>query len=130
MLGISSLFHRRRWTASRMRWVALLDHAGIYVLIAGTYTPFALLVLHPGWRLPILAVTWGGAFAGTVGKLVRPHAPAWVAAATCVALGWVSVIVLPQIVERIGLGATSLLVVGGIAYTAGGIVYARRRPDP
>ena len=130
MLGSSSLFHRRRWTAERMRWIGLLDHAAIYVLIAGTYTPFALLVLHPAWRLPILAVAWGGALAATLRRLFRPHAPAWVAAATCVALGWVSVIVMPQIVERIGLGPTSLLVAGGIAYTVGALVYARRKPDP
>ncbi len=130
MLGCSSLFHRRRWTPERMRWIGLLDHAGIYVLIAGTYTPFALFVFHPGWRLPILAIVWGGALAATVRRLIRPHAPPWVAAATCLAFGWVSVIVMPQIVERIGLGPTSLLVAGGIAYTAGALVYARRKPDP
>ena len=130
MLGSSSLFHRRRWTAERMRWIGLLDHAAIYVLIAGTYTPFALLVLHPAWRLPILAIAWGGALAATLRKLFRPHAPAWVAAATCVALGWVSVIVMPQIIESIKLGPSSLLAAGGIAYTAGALVYVRRKPDP
>jgi hemolysin III len=130
MLGSSSLFHRRRWTAERMRWIALLDHASIYVLIAGTYTPFALVVLHPGWRLPILVVAWSAALAATLRRLLRPHAPTWVAAATCVALGWVSVIVLPQILERIGLGPTSLLAAGGIAYTVGALVYVRRKPDP
>ncbi len=130
MLGCSSLFHRRRWTPARMRWIALLDHAGIYVLIAGTYTPFALLVFHPGWRLPILAIVWGGALAATLRRGIRPHAPPWVAAATCLAFGWVSVVVLPQIVERIGLGPTALLVVGGIAYTVGALVYTRRKPDP
>jgi len=130
MHGSSTLFHRRRWTPERMRWIGLLDHAAIYVLIAGTYTPFALLVLHPAWRLPILAVAWGGALAATLRKLFRPHAPAWVAAATCVALGWVSVIVMPQIIESIKLGPSSLLAAGGIAYTAGALVYARRKPDP
>jgi hemolysin III len=130
MLGSGSLFHRRRWTAERMRWIALLDHASIYVLIAGTYTPFALLVLEPAWRLPILAVVWGAALAATLRRLFRPHAPPWVAAATCVALGWVSVIVMPQILQRIGLGPTSLLAGGGIAYTVGALVYVRRKPDP
>jgi hemolysin III len=130
MLGSSSLFHRRRWTAARMRWLGLLDHASIYVLIAGTYTPFALLVLHPGWRLPILAVVWGAALAATLRRLLRPHAPTWVAAATCVTLGWVSVILMPQIVAGIGAGPTSLLAAGGLAYTAGALVYVRRRPDP
>lgn len=130
MHGSSSLFHRRRWAPERMRWIGLLDHAAIYVLIAGTYTPIALFVIHPGWRLPILAIVWGGALLATLRRLLRPHAPPWVAVATCLAFGWVSVIVLPQIVERIGLGPTSLLVAGGVAYTVGALVYARRKPDP
>jgi hemolysin III len=130
MLGVSILFHRRKWTPERKRWIRFLDHTSIYVLIAGTYTPFALLVLDDGWRLPILAVVWGGAALATAARLLWPDAPAWVVAATCVALGWVSVVALRQIVERIGVGATALLVAGGIAYTAGAIVYARRRPDP
>ena len=130
MLGVSSLFHRRAWSPKHKRWIGHLDHAMIYALIAGTYTPFALLVLDASWRLPILAVVWGGAFAATAAKLLRPDAPRSVAAATCVTLGWVSVLMLPQIVGRIGLGATALLGAGGIAYTAGAVVYARRRPDP
>ena len=130
MHGSSTLFHRRTWTPERKRWIGLLDHAAIYVLIAGTYTPIALFLIHPGWRLPILAIVWGGALLATLRRLFRPHAPPWVAAATCLAFGWVSVIVLPQIVAHIGLGPTSLLVAGGIAYTIGALVYARRRPDP
>ena len=130
MHASSTLFHRRRWTPERMRWIGLLDHAAIYVLIAGTYTPIALFVIHPGWRLPILAVVWVGALAATLRRLFRPHAPPWVAAATCLAFGWVSVIVMPQIVERIGLGPASLLMAGGIAYTVGALVYVRRKPDP
>jgi len=130
MLGVSSLFHRRQWAPAGKRWIGTLDHAMIYVLIGGTYTPIALLVLHAGWRLPILATVWGGGMIATAVKVVRPSAPAWVTAATCVALGWISVVLLPQIVERIGLGAASLLIAGGIAYTAGAVVYARRRPDP
>ena len=130
MLGVSSLFHRRDWTPGRKRWIRFLDHAMIYVLIAGTYTPFALLVLHDGWRLPMLAVVWGGAAVATAARLLRPDAPPWVVATTAVALGSVSVIVVRQIVERIGVEATALLVAGGVAYTAGAVVYARRRPDP
>lgn len=130
MLGTSTLFHRVRWTPSRKRWFGILDHAMIYALIAGTYTPFALLVLHAGWRAPILTIVWGGGIAATLFKLVRPDTDSWVSAVTCLALGWVAVIVFPQIVDRIGLGAAALLVAGGIAYSAGAVVYARRRPDP
>jgi len=130
MLGVSSLFHRRAWSPKHKRWLGSLDHAMIYALIAGTYTPFTLLVLDDGWRLPILAVVWGAALVAATAKLLRPDAPRSVAAATGVALGWISVIVLPQIVDRIGFGPTALLAVGGIAYTAGAVVYALRRPDP
>src|SRR5439155_25655122 len=123
MLGVSSLFHRRRWTPSRKRWIGLLDHAMIYVLIGGTYTPIALLVLRAGWRTPLLVAVWGGGLIATAARLLRPNAPPWVAAGTCVVLGWISVIVLPQIVEHVGLGAATLLVVGGVAYTVGAVVY-------
>lgn len=130
MLGVSSLFHRRAWTSTGRRWIRLLDHAMIYALIAGTYTPVALLVLDAGWQLPILTVVWGGAVVATAARLLWPEAPSWLASATCIALGWISVIVLPQIVEGIGVVATALLIVGGIVYTVGAVVYARRRPDP
>jgi hemolysin III len=130
MFGASSLFHRGRWEPARRRWIGLLDHAMIYMLIAGTYTPFALLVLRHGWRTPILTVAWAGALLGTVLRFVRPNGPAWLAAGTCLALGWISVVVLPQIVDRLGIGAAMLLFAGGIAYSVGAVVYARRLPDP
>jgi hemolysin III len=130
MIGVSILLHRREWTPERKRWIRFLDHTSIYVLIAGTYTPLALLVLDDGWRLPMLAIVWGGALLAAAARLLWPDAPPWVVAATCVALGWVSVVVMRQIVDRIGAGATALLVASGIVYTAGAVVYARRRPDP
>src|SRR5207249_7765297 len=68
MLGVSSLFHRRRWTPSRKRWIGLLDHAMIYVLIGGTYTPIALLVLRAGWRTPLLVAVWGGGLIATAAR--------------------------------------------------------------
>jgi hemolysin III len=130
MLGASSLLHRRRWSATQRRWITALDHAMIYVLIAGTYTPFALLVLHRSWRMPILMILWSAAILGTVVKLVRPSAPRWFTAGTCVALGWLSVAVAPQIAAAIGVGGFSLLFAGGVAYTVGALVYVCKRPDP
>jgi hemolysin III len=130
MLGVSSLFHRRDWSPGPKRWICSLDHAMIYALIAGTYTPFALLVLDARWLVPVLAIVWGSGVVATAAKLARPHAPRWIAVATCIALGWLGVFVLPQIADRIGIGATALLLAGGLAYTAGAVVYARRRPDP
>ena len=130
MLGASSLLHRRRWSPAWRRWITALDHAMIYVLIAGTYTPFALLVLHRGWQMPILFILWGAAIVGTAVKLAWPTAPRWFAAGTFLALGWLSLAVAPQIAVAIGAGGFSLLVAGGVAYTVGALVYVRRRPDP
>lgn len=130
MFGIGTLFHRLTWTPRAARQIGHLDHATIYGLIAGTYTPIALLVLHPGWRVPILATVWGVALLATVAKFVWRRAPIWVTPVVAVALGWIAVIVLPQILDRIGLAGALLLLGGGVAYTTGAIVYVRRRPDP
>ena len=130
MFGVSSLFHRVHWQPVAKSRMAVLDHSMIYALIAGTYTPIALLVLRPGWRAPVLAAVWTAAAAATAVKLRWRTAPTWVAAGLCVAIGWSAVVVLPQIVDRIGIVGASLMVAGGAAYTAGALVYVRRRPDP
>jgi len=130
MFGVGTLFHRLSWTPRSARRIGHLDHATIYGLIAGTYTPIGLLVVQPGWRAPILATVWGLALLATTAKFTWRHAPIWVAPAVCVTLGWVAVIVLPQIVDRIGAAGALLLVVGGLAYTIGAVVYVRQRPDP
>ena len=130
MFGVGSLFHRLSWTPRAALRMGRLDHATIYALIAGTYAPVGLLVVRPDWRPPILTIVWGGALLATAAKLVWRGAPIWVAPAVCVALGWTAVVVLPQIAGRIGVTGTALLVGGGVAYTAGAVVYARRRPDP
>jgi hemolysin III len=130
MFGVGALFHRLSWTPRAARRIGHLDHATIYALIAGTYTPIGLLVVDPSWRAPVLASVWGVALLATVAKLAWRNAPVWVAPAVCVTLGWVAVVVLPQIVARIGLPGTFLLLAGGLAYTVGAVVYVRRRPDP
>src|SRR5438309_8292040 len=128
--GMSALYHRVTWTP-RMRLVMRrMDHAGVYLLIAGTYTPVSLLVLRGNWRLVVLIVVWAGAAAAIVLKFVWVAAPKWLAAAIGLALGWVAVVALPQLVARLDPVAVILLVAGGLAYTAGAVVYARRRPDP
>jgi hemolysin III len=130
MFGASALHHRVTWKERGYRWSRRVDHAGIYVMIAGTYTPFALLVLDGTFSTVILAVVWGGALAAIVLKFLWVDAPKWLAAAIAIALGWVAVVVLPQMVSGVGWAATSLVLVGGLCYTAGGVVYAMRRPNP
>jgi hemolysin III len=107
-----------------------LDHAGVYLLIAGTYTPVALLVLHGAWRAAILAIVWGGALLAMVVRFAWVDAPTWISAAIGITLGWVAVVALPQLVSGIAPVGVTLLAAGGLAYTAGALVYARRSPDP
>jgi hemolysin III len=127
--GASALYHRRMWTPRVRSWLARLDHAGVYLLIAGTYTPFGLLVLSEGWAVPVLSVVWSGAAVAILLKLLWGRAPKWLSAAIGLALGWVGVVAFTQLtkVEVVGL---TLVIAGGLFYSAGAIVYARRRPDP
>jgi hemolysin III len=128
--GVSALYHRVTWSPRRRLWMRRLDHAGVYLLIAGTYTPVSLFALRGNWQVVVLTVVWAGAVAAIVLKFVWVAAPKWLAAGVGIALGWVAVVALPQLVEHLRPAAVALLVVGGLAYTAGAIVYARRRPDP
>jgi hemolysin III len=130
MFGASSLFHRVSWSPVAKGRMAVLDHAGIYGLIAGTYTPVALLVLGAGWGIPVLTVVCAGCIAAVATKVIWRNPPRWVAAATCLVLGWIALLVFPQIAAHIGAGGTSLLAAGGLAYSAGAVVYALKRPDP
>jgi hemolysin III len=128
--GASALYHRVTWTPRARLWMRRIDHAGVYLLIAGTYTPVSLLALHGAWRPVVLIIVWAGAASAIALKFVWVAAPKWLAAAIGLALGWVAVIALPQLIGRLHPAAVILLVAGGLAYTAGAIVYARRRPDP
>lgn len=128
--GASALYHRVTWTPRVRLWMRRVDHAGVYLLIAGTYTPVSLLVLRGAWRPTILAIVWTGATAAIVLKFLWVGAPKWLAAAIGIGLGWVAVAALPQLISHIDPVGVTLLVAGGLAYTAGAVVYARRRPDP
>jgi hemolysin III len=128
--GASALYHRVTWKPRARLWMRRIDHAGVYLLIAGTYTPVSLLVLRGAWRPVVLTIIWAGAGAAIVLKFVWVAAPKWLAAAIGIALGWVAVVVLPQLIGQVDLAAVILLVAGGLAYTLGAVVYVRRRPDP
>ena len=130
LFGTSALYHRITWKPTARRWMRRLDHSMIFVLIAGTYTPFALLVLHGTLSRVVLVAVWGGALLGIVLKLVWIDAPKWLIATVYLALGWVGIVTIPQLVSRAGIGAVTLLMVGGLLYTAGAVIYALRRPDP
>ena len=126
--SISALYHRPRWGARARLVMRRLDHAAIFLLIAGTYTPFCLLL--PGGGHGLLAGVWAGAVAGIVLSVAWPLAPKWLMAALTVGLGWVIVPLLPSLRGAIGASGLWLLGGGGAAYTIGALVYATRRPDP
>lgn len=128
--GISALYHRVWWRPSVRVWMRRADHAGVYLLIAGTYTPVALLALRGQWRPAVLGVVWAGAVVAIAVKFVWIGAPRWLGASLGLLLGWVAVVALPELVRNLDGAALSLLIVGGLAYTAGALVYARGRPDP
>jgi hemolysin III len=131
LFGASALYHRINWsTAGARRWMRRLDHSMIFLLIAGTYTPFAVLALDGPLATAILLVVWTAALGGIVLKLVWIDAPKWLIALIYVAIGWVALAAFPQLLEKLGVTATAMVAAGGLLYTAGAIVYARQRPDP
>jgi hemolysin III len=131
LFGVSALYHRISWaSAAARRWMRRLDHSAIFLLIAGTYTPFALLVLEGRIATVILVVVWAGALGGILLKLVWIDAPKLITAIVYVALGWVAVAAFPDLLEELGVTGTALVAAGGLLYTAGALVYALRRPDP
>jgi hemolysin III len=127
--GFSALYHRPTWQPRARSWLARLDHAGIYLLIAGTYTPIGLLVLSQTWGIIVLSIVWGAAALAILLKLCRPGIPKALSAALGLAIGWVGVSAAGQLM-KLPVTGLSLLAVGGLAYTAGALVYAFKRPDP
>ena len=130
LFGTSALYHRRVWSPRGYKLMRRLDHSMIFVFIAGTYTPFSVLLLPHTKAIIILAVVWGGAVLGVVTKLVSPNAPRWASAPLYIALGWVAVFVLTDILHIAGVASLVLLAVGGVLYTVGGVAYAIKKPNP
>jgi hemolysin III len=134
MFGASAAYHRSPLGSRRRRVLSRLDHVGILLVIAGTYTPLAVLALHGWTRLSVLAVIWMGAAGGAVARLIwRPDwrpAPRWLIASLFIALGWVAVFVLPQLLRGAGALVVALVLTGGVLYSLGAAVYARKWPDP
>jgi hemolysin III len=130
LLGTSALYHRVTWGSDRARmWMRRLDHSMIFVLIAGTATPIAMLVLENPMRTVLLCVAWGGALGGVALSLLWPTAPKWVSSAAYLAVGWAGATAIPSLAGY-AWSAFALLAAGGVLYTVGAIVYALGRPDP
>ena len=131
LFGTSALYHRVNWRRpSARRWMRRMDHSAIFLLIAGSYTPFAVLVVDGTLADVVLTVVWAGAVGGIVLKLVWIDAPKWLGALIYVLLGWVSIATLPDMASDLGVVATGMVALGGLLYTAGAVIYATRRPDP
>ena len=126
----SASYHLVPWPP-RMRGVmARLDHSMIFVLIAATYTPFCLKVLGNAWGITMLAVVWALAAAGVLLKVFWPSAPRWLGVALYLAVGWVALIPAAELTQNLEPPALALLLVGGVLYSLGALVYGARRPDP
>jgi hemolysin III len=131
LFGVSALYHRVWWVNPRVRvWMKRLDHSMIFLFIAGTYTPFTLLAMSQPTGYVVLGVVWGGAVLGVGLKLLWPHAPRWLGTPVYIALGWVAVFVLPELLHHAGVAALVLILVGGAFYTLGAVFYATRWPNP
>jgi hemolysin III len=130
LFGISALFHRHTWGPVGRRRMRRADHSTIFVAIAGSYTAVAGIALA-GWaRTTVLCIVWGGALIGITLRQVWLDAPKWVIALPYVVVGWAAVAVLPQLLAALGVVGFALLLAGGLAYSAGAVVYALKRPNP
>jgi hemolysin III len=130
LFGVSALYHRGTWGPRTTGVLQRLDHANIFLIIAGTYTPFSVLLLPSGPARTMLWIVWCGALIGIAFRVLWVGAPRWLYVPVYVALGWAAVFYLPQFWVGGGVGVFVLVVVGGALYTAGGIVYGLKRPDP
>lgn len=130
LFGTSAVYHRGRWSPRVAAVLKRLDHANIFLIIAGTYTPFAVMLLPPGQMRTLLWVVWVGAVAGVVFRVLWVHAPRWLYTCVYLALGWVAVFFLGPFWRQGGPLVVLLIALGGLLYTAGAVVYALKRPNP
>jgi hemolysin III len=131
LFGTSALYHRRVWSERGYKIMRRLDHSMIFVFIAGTYTPFSVLLLSGNTRVAILVTVWAGALLGVAMKMAAAMSKRrWLSAPLYIALGWVAVAVLPDILRAGGVTALVLTLAGGAFYTVGAVFYALRRPNP
>ena len=130
VFGSSAAYHRGRWSERARRWMKRLDHSMIFVLIAASYTPVAVLVLGGTWEAVLLSLAWVGAVVGVTLKMAQPDGHHVIGGILYMTLGWLAVIALPQLFAQLTTAEAVLMVAGGLLYTAGAIVFATKKPDP
>ncbi|MCC3763251.1 hemolysin III family protein [Glycomyces sp. TRM65418] len=130
LFGVSALYHRTNLTPRATTWLKRLDHANIYLIIAGTYTPIAVLALDGTARTALLTVVWTGAAAGVAFRTLWVGAPRWLYTPLYIILGWAAIFAVPELIAGAGVAATVLIFTGGVLYTVGGVIYALKRPNP
>lgn len=128
LFGWSAFYHIGTWSVTRRAFMRRIDHANIFVLIAGTYTPIVFNVMIGNWRIAILTIIWVLAVVGVATAAPAVHLPRWITAALYVVMGWVVIAALPELVARVGARGMSLLLLAGILYTLGAVAYALRKP--
>jgi hemolysin III len=126
----SAIYHRGTWSSAVELRLKRLDHANIFFLIAGTYTPFTVLTLEGETRIAVLAAIWGAAIAGALFRVLWVDAPRWSYVPLYLGLGWAAGFFLPQLLHGAGVAAFTLIGVGGACYTVGGVIYGLKRPNP
>ena len=130
LFGTSALYHRGRWSPEVAVLLKRFDHSNIFLIIAGSYTPLTLLLLPEGKARVLLLLVWGGALAGIAFRVFWVGAPRWLYTPIYIALGWAAVFYLPDFLREGGVAVLTLVVVGGVLYTVGGVIYALKRPNP
>jgi len=130
LYGVSAAYHRLSWSPRGRQWMRRLDHSTIFVLIAGSYTPFSLLALHGAWRISILSAVWGTALLGVLLMMVRIERMDRAGMVLYLALGWTALVALPQLLSNLSAPSIVLLFAGGVLYTVGAVIFALHRPDP
>ncbi|MEA1902733.1 MAG: hemolysin III family protein [Actinomycetota bacterium] len=130
LFGTSALFHRGSWSPRVHGLLRRMDHANIFLIIAGSYTPFAVLALPPDEGRMLLVIVWAGALLGVVFRVFWVGAPRWLYTSLYVIVGWVAIFFLPELIDGAGVVPVVLIVLGGVLYSLGAIVYGLKRPDP
>ncbi|MGH2725503.1 MAG: PAQR family membrane homeostasis protein TrhA [Actinomycetota bacterium] len=130
LFGVSASYHRLNWSPRARQWMRKLDHSTIFLLIAGSYTPFSLLALRGAWRVWILSAVWGVALLGILLMMIRIERMDRAGMVLYLALGWTALIALPQLLSHLSVSGTVLLFAGGVLYTVGAVMFALHRPNP